>query len=197
MRKAVAVVLALVLVAGLAGCGAGPKPEDAVKGYLDAFKAWDLEKMKTFVVGGGGNSTSIDLENEMLKVLVDFFKENAASAEYEVKSVATDGDASKITVDFKYVDATEVAKRGVQDMMLRLFAMAFSEPSEEEQEAMVKEVFQNAIDTTKTGEATKTVVFECSNVDGNWLIKEVPEDFGHVLTCNMTSAFAEFGDSFG
>ncbi len=197
MKKWLVVVLALALMIGLAGCGE-PRAEDTVREYCNALKAADFEKMGTLKAKPAGSEDILgDFDEAKLTILYDYFKKNAANIVYEIKDVKTDGDVSRISVEFRYVDAAEVARRGIQDFVLKAFSMALSSPTEEELEQTLNECFQNAMDTTKTGEATETVVFDCVKTEGKWKIREVSDGLVSVFTCNMNKALEDYGDLIG
>ena len=45
MKKILALLLVFSLVFGMAACSSGPKPEDTVKKFFEAMKAFDFETM--------------------------------------------------------------------------------------------------------------------------------------------------------
>ncbi|MBQ1418161.1 MAG: hypothetical protein IIY95_01980, partial [Firmicutes bacterium] len=51
MKRILALLLAAALIFGLAACKSGPKPEDTVKKFFDAMKAYDFETMQACVDG--------------------------------------------------------------------------------------------------------------------------------------------------
>ena len=81
--------------------------------------------------------------------------------------------------------------------MLKAISMVLTPPTDEELQQAINECFQNAIDTTKTGEATETVVFSCVKTEDKWKIGEISDGLVSVYTCNMNKTLEDYGDLIG
>ena len=198
MKRFLVVILALALAVGLAGCGGETRPEDTVKAYCEALKASNFDEMGALKEKPVGKEDIVgDLHAEKMDVLYDYFKENAANIVYTIKDVKTEGGASKVTVEFKYVDASNIAQRGMQDFVLKAISMVLTPPTDEELQQAMNECFQNAIVFFKDAATTETVVFSCVKTEDKWKIGEISDGLVSVYTCNMNKALEDYGDLIG
>lgn len=190
MKKVFAVVLALALVFSMCACGKSSGPETAVQGFCDAMKSFDFNKMKDYVVGG------IDAEELDMSGVPDGFisilKTWSKDLKYKVNKAETNGNESKVKVDFTYTDCAPVIKAALTDYITKALGMAMSgETSEEAMTKLLVECIEAAQKTTKAETKDASLEFDLEQVDGKWLISDVPEDLAKVMFSNFLESLED------
>lgn len=184
MKKFLAVALALMLVFSMCACGKSSGPEAAVQGFCDAMKTMDFNKMKDYVVGGF-DAEDMDM-SEVPDGFLSILKTWAKDIKYKVNKTETNGNESKVNVDFTYTDAAPVIKAALADYLSKAIGMAISgETSEEAMTKLLIECIEAAQKTTKTESKDINLDFGLEQVDGKWLIKDAPEDLAKVMLSNF------------
>lgn len=192
MKKTLAIILALVLALSLAACGGGASkntPEGVITGFCDCLKTLDLQKMQTYLKDAAEES-ELGLD-EVPDGFMDLLKGWAKDIKYKVGKAETDGDSSKVTVDFTYTDASEVFKAAMTDYISKALAEALggNEMTEEKMTTLLMDCIKEAQKTTKTKTADLSLDFGLEKIDGNWKISDVSEDLGNMILSNMLEAF--------
>ncbi len=205
MKKFVSLFLALILIVSLAACSSAPapKPEDTVKGFMDAAKGLDFEKMTTFInPTNKGSLTSISdgiKADSAEKCFMDYLKTQSSKMTYEIKSSDVSGNTATVSVNCKYIDGTPFFKAVIEKFFTAAFEAAFAgkELTDEMTNEMIKKIVteqQKAItDTFKES----TVKIKCVKADGKWVLDTVDNDLGNIVTSNLMSASEEIEKSFG
>ena len=197
MKRVLALLLAAVLVFGLAACSSGPKPEDTVKKFFDAMKAYDFETMQACVDGEFDPEEMISTEEDDPAGLFDYLKGNAANITYKTGAVEISDKTAKVPVTVEYTDATDVISQTFADYFSALFGMLFSNASEEEVDQMLTDSLQKAIAENETGTATKELILDMVLTGEEWKLKEMPEEeIADVITSNMISALNNLENLF-
>lgn len=204
MRKLVCAVISAVIVIGMSACQSASKPEDAVKGYFEAAKASDTEKMNSFVnpknassedssSTSSGRKEEIDLVND----LFDYIKGNNKKVTYSIKSADTKDSSAVVTVDCKFVDAGPILKDSIADYIPKAFAKAFEESQSSDNSAKeIITLMRNKIKTTKETFTNKTIKINCVKINDKWYVDKENEDLKNVFTSNLVSAGNEISKSF-
>ncbi len=191
MKRIIAIVCALALMFSLTACGGGAKADDTVNNFCAAMKAFDIEGMQKLVSEDLVGNDEMDLfgdDSEEMKPLYDAIKEWASKLKYSVAKSEVNGDEATVTVNFTYVDASEVIAATMEDYFMQVFALAFTDASEEDFDALLGTVLNEKIASVETGELEATVEFKCVRKDGAWLIGSIPENLYDVVSCNIINA---------
>lgn len=209
MKKIISLILAAVLVFGLAACGGSavrePGPDEIVKVFCEALTDLDLEAMAACMDGVSADELkefTLDLSEENGEFFVDFIKEKAANINYTVGNTlaSADGEHKTVIVDFEYEDCSEIISNTMENFVWQLFGLMLSSSvSEEELEAETMKAFEDclndAVSEIEPGEATAKIEFDCVKTEEGWKIAELPEGFADVMTANMYSVLnGESGD---
>ena len=197
MKRILALLLAAALIFGLAACKSGPKPEDTVKKFFDAMKAYDFEAMQACVDGEFDPKEMISTEEDDPTGLFDYLKGNAANITYKTGTVEINDKTAKVPVTVEYTDATDVISQTFADYFTARFSMLFSNSSEEEVEKALSDALQKAIAEKETGIATKEMTLDMVLTGEEWKLAEMPKDeIADILTSNMISALENMEDIF-
>lgn len=205
MKKITAVLLAIVMLVGLAACGAGgAKPDATVKKFCEGMKAFDFEAMQACMDKKFDEDEILTEEMEELASFYEYMKKSASDIKYTIGDSKVDGDNATVTVDVEYDDASELTKETFHDYFGVLFGaitdvisgdaeIEFSEDmSEEDQEKAALELFDKLFtekqESVKIGKSNATLTFELKKADKEWKITKVSDEFADVLTANMVKA---------
>ena len=188
VKGLLALVLALMLVFSLAGCGEVKKAEAAVVGMFDCVKAGDLDGFAEYC---GKKDFTANLEGAAGEMVASVFKKT----EYEIVSSELQEDGSVIVkTKITSIDMKPVVTDWVTDYMQFALVTAFSGQSlsDEEIQQKMAELFEASMEEKGTEKVTKTVDIKVvENADGEWEIEGTTELFSAVsgnLADEMSSA---------
>ena len=197
MKRVLALLLAAALVFGMAACSSGPKPEDTVKKFFDAMKAYDFETMQACVDGEFDPEEMISTEEDDPTGLYDYLKSNAANIKYTIGKSEISDNTAKVPVTVEYTDATNVMQQTFAEYFTALFSMIFQDVSDEEVEQALADALQKAIAENETGTATKELTLDMVLSGEEWKLAEMPEEeLADILTSNMISAIENMEELF-
>ncbi len=208
MKKITAVLLAIVMLVGLAACGAGgAKPDATVKKFCEGMKAFDFDAMQACMDKRFDEDEILTEEMEQLSSFYDYMKKCASEMKYTVGESKVDGETASVDVKFEYTDASELTKQTFHDYFGVLFGVLTdvisgeadisfdSDMTEEEQEKAALELFDKLFaekqTTVENGKAEATVSFKLKKADKEWKITDISDEFPDVLTANMVKAIDE------
>ena len=194
-RKLFSIILAAIFVISLVGCSSA-KPEDTVDVFLKNTQELNLEKMAESMnpdLKDSFDEITSEESDDSLSDYLDYFRKNAAKMTYEIKGAEVDGDSAVVTVDFKYVDGTDVLEDAFAKAFEEAISQAFAgkEMSEDEIEDLFIETLNSSESEGEETFATKTVKIDCGKKDNKWYIDDLDEDFFDVIFCNYLSSMDE------
>lgn len=197
MKKLLAVILALTLALSFAACGGAGKntPEGVISGFCECLKTLDVKKMQTYLKDPAEES-ELGMD-EVPEEFMDILKGWAKDIKYRIGKTETNGDSSKVTVNFTYTDATDIFKAALSSYISKAMAEALSgnEVSEERMTELLIECIKEAQKTTKAKTADLSMDFTLEKVDGNWKISSFADELADMILSNMLEAFGGlFGD---
>lgn len=197
MKKTVALLLAIVMIFSLVGCGAKSSPIDVVKKYCDAMKTLDTATMLSCLKNGDGDAeVALDDDYEEFAGLLDYFRECASQQQYEILETNVSDAQGTVKVKFTYVDASNVISETFKTYLLNAFSLAFSNPDEEAMKKAFLDAFEEKKEIIKTGTSEVTAVFNCTKTDSGWLIDEAPGAITDIISCNASKVFEEMQNAF-
>ncbi len=190
MKKIVALVLSLIMVLSLAGCGEAGKAEEAVKNLFEAFKAGNFEEAESYLVKDEAEETADDEDVEM-------FNHVFTKVDYEiVSSEKIDGENVNVTASVTAPDMKVAVGEFFTKALEFAFANAFSETpmSDEESEAEMKRIFIEATDKEDLGTVTNEIVIAVCKTDEGWKVNS-DETFVDAVTGGMMAALQDMESS--
>ena len=108
MRKIMVFLSAVLMAVSMAACsGGGDNAETAVSGYLDALKAYDLEKSNSYLVEGDEAYNMLAESGEEIKEEEKIVMKYLS---YAIKGSEENGDTAVVTVDITNVNMQDVFK---------------------------------------------------------------------------------------
>lgn len=205
MKKALAMILALMLAFAFTGCGDKNTPETAVDNLFTAVKAFDTEAMNGALSAGGQGDLSGSeeftetSENSLAAPFIDYLKGNAQKITYEIESSKVDGDTATVTVKCKYVDGSGLFAEIIQELFTKAMAAAFGGQTltDADMEALTLQILNDKIASAEETFVEKTIDIACVKEDGTWVVKEMNEDLADVLTSNFLTGASELENLFG
>ena len=190
-KKLISIILAAIFVISLVGCSSA-KPEDTVNVFLKNTQSLDFEKMlESMNPDSKGSLDELeDLESDKTtKCLMDYYRKNASKMTYEIKNSEIDGDNATVTVNFKYIDGTDLFKEIISKLFEESIYRSFAgnDMTDEEMQDLFVEVI-NGYEGEDIFD-TKTVEIYCIKKDNKWYIDDAGDDFIDVIFCNSESYF--------
>ena len=200
MRKIICLAMTVLLIA-LSGCS-GPMPEQAVTGFLDASKKFDLETMATYLNDVKPEAIQDLLNNqdaEFAKFFIDYFKSNASKMSYTINDVMVNGDSAAVTVSIKHIDGAPLLEATVGEAFIQILPLAFSgqQLTDEETGRIMTEAMTKQMSLIEDTYIEKTVIIDCIKRDNKWLIDKPSDELLNALMSNFLTASEQIGNSFG
>ena len=199
MKKILAVILAVVLVLGLAACGKSSAkegtPQAALEGFLDAVKDMDFVKMQDYLTSGlSEDDLGMD---ELPDGFLDMLKAWSKDLKYTIGDAKIDGDDATVHADITYTDASEIIANAMTAYITEAMKLAMSgnvdSITEEEMAQLLFDCIEEETNNTKENKtADVSLDFELENVDGEWKISDLPDEMLDVILSNMLSAMSDF-----
>lgn len=190
-------LLCLVMVFTLAGCGAkGPEKEisNLINELCKAMKNLDIKKLAE-IAGQDASEVEALTEDDSMPGVTELIKKIAGTLEYKIGEITVDGDSAKAPVHFKYQDISEPFVTAFSNYMIKVLELAFSslaegtEPTEEELAQMFADYLTEALDGAEKKMSEVDVVFPLAKTsEGNWQITNTPEQLLDILTGNIFSS---------
>ncbi len=198
-RRVCAILLAVILVLPLSACGAkGPGPDEAVKEFCEAMKAFDLEKLSKGMGKEGENPIeAFNSGEEMDQMLLEQMKTWAAEIEYKIGKPEIDKDKAKVPVEFQALDAGPVITEILSEFITQIFSLAMSGGSEEEMEAALKTIMNEKIAGTTLGKVKTNAEFTLEKGEEGWVITKASDEVMQVLTSHVLEAMEKMDEEEG
>lgn len=190
MKKIVALMLSLIMVLPLAGCGETGKAEEAVKNLFEAFQAGNFEEAEMYLLKDGDADTAEDEDDDM-------FNHVFTKVEYEiVSSEKLDGENVNVTASVTAPDMKVAVGEFFTKALEFAFENAFSEEplSDEETEKEMERIFIEATEKEDLGTVTNEVVISVCKTDEGWKVKS-DDVFADAITGGMMTALKDMENS--
>lgn len=188
----------VMMVTLLTGCGETKKAETTVNNAFAALKELDFEKAADYI----NLDEIIDSENESEDALAlddTVIMENLfGKLEHKiVSSEKLDKDTVIVKAEITAIDMKPVLAEFIGNALQYAFANAFAspQPSEEEVNQKMIEMFVESISKEDLATVTKEVDMNVVKVDKKWKI-EATDELSNALLGGLIEAAKELGDSF-
>ena len=193
MKKIVAIILSLVMVLSLAGCGEVKKAEEVVTNMFEAFKAGDFDKAEAYLV----QDEDADGEDEESDESDEMFNHVFTKLEYTIGSCEKiSGEEVQVTASVTAPDMKVAVGEFFTKALEFAFANAFSENplSEEDTTAEMERIFVEATEKDDLGTVTNEVAITVVKTEEGWKVKS-DDALVDAISGGMMTAFQEMEQS--
>lgn len=176
-------------------------PENAVKSYLSAYKNFNQEKMDKFLLETGdraeGTTNDDDKDDEYYKPFEEYIASNASKLSYDIIKSEVDGAKAVVTVDFKYVDGSDLFEAVMDAYMQKMFDFMASsaELPDGAIAAMLSDLMKEEMKKTPEVFEEATLQIECVRKDRTWYIEELSDEVANVLSSGLSAAMEDIGNN--
>ena len=188
MKKViVAILMTIVLIFSLTGCGEIKKAENTVSQMFEAFQDLNFEEAKNYVDMEGIAATD---DPEATKMFMEHIFDRL---DYKIlSSEKIDSNTVYVTTEITMLDMKPVLQEYLTAAIQYAFANAFAEnpPTEEETEAKMEELFIESASKEGLETVTNEVVIEVVCTDDVWKVVS-DDEFADALLGGMVSAMEE------
>lgn len=192
------IIVMATMVTMLTGCGEIKKAETTINNTFTALKSLDFETASDYI-NVDEIMKSEDEENDTLSLDENVFMENLfGKLEYEiVSSEKIDKNTVVVKTKITAVDMKPVLGEFFGKALQYAFASAFSnpQPSEEETNQKMEEMFIECVSKEDLAMVTNEVDIKVIKVDKKWKI-ESAEELSNALLGGLAKAAEELGNSF-
>ena len=196
MKKIISIILTAVLCIGLAACGSGSKPEDTVTQFCQAMQKLDFAGMRSLCQGEGGEELEdlFDSQTDIEAQLLGYMRECAGDIKFTVNKASLTGNSASVPVDFDFVDTTRTISAVMDEYVDALWGRFMENEDLSEDEAL--EIFSQALENNKNSVENDrkqiSTTISLTKEGGKWLISELPDAVGVVLTSNIDEAVSSY-----
>jgi len=174
MKKTLlSLLMVLLFIGGLSGCGAKEKPEETIATFLDAFKEKKVIDYASLFDGDVSDMTGDPFESpETPNEVSTKMMELILSYDYEIKEtvIAEDGLSATVSVEFTTVNLGLVITTYMTTYIAEAFKLAFAGGTEEQFTQLSIDLFLDASEGVVKDKVT-TVEVKMVKVDKKWLIQ--------------------------
>ena len=198
IKSIASLLLILTMVLSLTGCGEIKKAETTINNTFTALKSLDFETASDYI-NVDEIMKSEDEENDTLSLDDNVFMENLfGKLDYEIiSSEKIDKNTVVVKTKITAVDMKPVLGEFFGKALQYAFANAFSnpQPSEEETNKKMEEMFIECVSKEDLAMVTNEVDVKVVKVDKKWKI-ESAEDLSDALLGGLAKAAEELNNSF-
>ncbi len=198
MRKniismALAFILCISMGIFFTGCGE-PSPKESVSTFLDALKSGDSETVNSVYADKDISILDVifDSDNEGGYLASDSFEQRLTDSvlgfDYVIEDEAVNGDKATVKVTIKTYPMGEALTNAYNDMMSRIWELAFLEESE--LDAKLAGILNARWDEMTEKSYESEVEISLSKADGKWVVDSLDgnDDFINAITGNLINA---------
>ena len=175
------------------GCGE-PSPKESVSTFLDALKSGDSETVNSVYADKDISILDVifDSDNEGGYLASDSFEQRLTDSvlgfDYVIEDEAVNGDKATVKVTIKTYPMGEALTNAYNDMMSRIWELAFLEESE--LDAKLAGILNARWDEMTEKSYESEVEISLSKADGKWVVDSLDgnDDFINAITGNLINA---------
>ncbi|SCZ81149.1 DUF4352 domain-containing protein [Acidaminobacter hydrogenoformans] len=196
MKKLTGIVLIVVLIASLVGCG-GVTAESATQSFLEAVKTMNVEEISKYVDYDELVNTSEESEEmESITEQEEFVKQIFTGMSYAIIESSEEKESATVKAEITNIDMKNVMGEFIKEAFSFAFANAFSNVlSDEEMEQKMTEMMLASLESNKDKKVTNTVDIQLKKVDGAWKI-DLNDELQNAITGDLMEVANSFEDSF-
>lgn len=191
IKRLTAIILVLVLALSMAGCNEVEKAETSVNNMFKAFKALDFEEAKKYV------DVTAMVPSQTKEGLTDdttMFMENLFDRlDYKIiSSEKIDSKNVRVKTEITAVDMKSVLIEYIPDTVEYMFSVAFAypQPTEEEIDEKLEEIFIEKLSETELSTVTTEVIIQVYKDGSDWKIQP-DDDFVDAIFGKLQAAIEE------
>lgn len=196
IKSLIAIILTLIMMLSLTGCGEIKKAESTVSNMFAAFKALDFEEAQKYVniddIKPAASKDDLTGNAEM------FMKNLFDRLDYKIiSSEKIDSNTVNVTTEITAIDMKPVLGEFFVAAMQYAFSNAFAnpQPTEEETNAKMEELFTASATKPDLATVTNEVVIKVVKDDKEW--KVVSDDaFVDAILGGLSAAAEELENAF-
>ena len=193
ISMALAFILCISLGIFFTGCGE-PSPKESVSTFLDALKSGDSETMNSVYADKDISILDVifDSDNEGGYLASDSFEQRLTDSvlgfDYVIEDEAVNGDKATVKVTIKTYPMGEALTNAYNDMMSRIWELAFLEESE--LDAKLAGILNARWDEMTEKSYESEVEISLLKADGKWVVDSLDgnDDFINAITGNLINA---------
>ena len=202
MKRVIPVMLSLVLVLLLSGCGKTESPSEVTDRFFKAIKEQDTDTISEIYEGddldlskAGGEITEDDsglseeLQKKMMDMIFDF--------DYEVGDEEIKDDDAVVKVKVTSYALGDTMTSVYTDLMSWALENMFSAPSEEETQKKTSEIFTEKLEETEKS-YTKEIEIKLVKKDDKWIVSKEndSEELLNAFTGDMGKKIEDIANAF-
>ena len=193
ISMALAFILCISMGIFFTGCGE-PSPKESVSTFLDALKSGDSETVNSVYADKDISILDVifDSDNEGGYLASDSFEQRLTDSvlgfDYVIEDEAVNGDKATVKVTIKTYPMGEALTNAYNDMMSRIWELAFLEESE--LDAKLAGILNARWDEMTEKSYESEVEISLSKADGKWVVDSLDgnDDFINAITGNLINA---------
>lgn len=193
ISMALAFILCISMGIFFTGCGE-PSPKESVSTFLDALKSGDSETMNSVYADKDISILDVifDSDNEGGYLASDSFEQRLTDSvlgfDYVIEDEAVNGDKATVKVTIKTYPMGEALTNAYNDMMSRIWELAFLEESE--LDAKLAGILNARWDEMTEKSYESEVEISLLKADGKWVVDSLDgnDDFINAITGNLINA---------
>lgn len=206
MKRIISAICVIALVLSLCACGT-PSPSEVTGRFLDAFKAQDVEGLKAVYEDSDSieDLTDImdetDITDDTMPKTAAYFQESVLPKvfefDYVIKEEKIDGDKATVSVDITTYAFGDAFTAAMTDMLSTLFALAFSNPSDDQVDVAMRDAYKEHFDGAEK-DCSMTMEISLSKTDDGWVVDSIEdqEEIIDPLLGGMLKAIENTAESF-
>jgi len=192
-KSLLGLVLVVVLMFSMTGCGEVKKAENAVNGMFVAFKALDFDKAKEYVnvedIVSSETTATDSINGQMfMKTLFDRLGYKIISSE------KVDNKTVIVKTEITAIDMKPVLGEWFKNALQFAFENAFEQVSDEESNKRMEEMFIEAATKEDLATVTNTIDIKVVKIDKQWKI-ETDDKFIDSVLGGLQSASDELSNA--
>lgn len=195
-KRKVLLILLLVLIFTLVGCG--ERPEAVIDNFMKEVKAFNLEGLGEFVLVSEDEEGEVEeeIDEDIPETFLNYMKDKAGKIEYEIQDTKVEGDKAVSKVKFKYIDGTELLGNTILQFMGESFGLILADVdiSDEKTDEMLETIFAQNVDKVEDRFTERTLDIKLIKEDGKWYLEEIEDELLDVMLANFISVLDSVDD---
>ncbi|EJO5347241.1 DUF4878 domain-containing protein [Clostridium botulinum] len=188
LKKLMPIIFIAILGISLTGCS--PKPDETVKGFLQAIKQQDVKKAVTFInVKSGYKELKIDeLDGLQGKEGEKVLKAFLSKFDYSLGDVEKNGNTATAEVVITTIDLGKISTKIIDEVLPDIMSKAFSQKkidTKKQQDAVIQNMLKS-INDPNAPKIKTNVSIKLVKDDNGWII-EPDEELANAVSGNFYS----------